>query len=246
MRGGAGRACAFFDVDGTLITIKSMFAFEEFRAARWPGGGGAGVYAALRATVRRMEEEGRPREEINRAFYERFAGRDPGDVLACARAWFAALRSERDDLYCAATVAALERHRADGIEPVLVSGSSMEILAPLAEELAVSTVLATRVEVVGGRFTGRIVPPQTIGAGKAEAIRRLLAARRIDAAACHAYGDDRSDLPMLEAVAHRHVVDGDPVLVAHARANGWEVLSAAARGEPAMPMPLPIQRRGAR
>ena len=79
--------------------------------------------------------------------------------------------------------------------------------------------------VADGRYTGEIRPPQCIGRGKAEAIARFLAATGVSAALCHAYGDDISDLPMLDSVGYPVVVRGSRDLEAQAMGRGWPVIS---------------------
>lgn len=54
----------------------------------------------------------------------------------------------------------------------------------------------------------------------------------VDPAACVAYGDHASDLPMLDAVGHAVVVGDDPVLIALAAARSWDVLPGRAAPEP--------------
>ncbi len=105
-----------------------------------------------------------------------------------------------------------------------MSGSFPAVLAPLAQRLGVDHLLATTLESVGGRYTGEILPPQTIGAGKADAIAAFLRSKEAEAQDSYAYGDDISDLPMLEAVGHPTVVAGDCTLLAHAHRAGWPVL----------------------
>jgi HAD superfamily phosphoserine phosphatase-like hydrolase len=106
----------------------------------------------------------------------------------------------------------------------MVSGSFPAVLTHLARRLGVRHLLATTLEVADGRYTGKILAPQTIGAGKALAIKQFLAGNGGHAEMCHAYGDDLSDLPMLEGVGHPTVVRGDPALEAHAKAMGWRIL----------------------
>lgn len=218
---------AFFDVDNTLLSIKSMFSFQDYYHRHC--GGFPALFGPLRsarfnAGIHRYERTGKPREFINRKYYESFRGRSVAEVRDCARSWYADLRRRRDDLFIQPALMALRRHQKQGTEIVLVSGSSVEILTPLAEELDVAHMLATRVEQEDGRYTGVIRPPQTIGRGKAEAVRAFLEAHPCDAAACFAYGDHHSDIPMLEAVGRPCVVAGDPVLEAHAAARSWPVL----------------------
>jgi phosphoserine phosphatase len=74
------------------------------------------------------------------------------------------------------------RLRTQGYEPVMVSGSLTEILRPIARALDIDPILATTLARSGKRFNGRIIAPQTIGPGKAQAIAAFLERQQADAA----------------------------------------------------------------
>lgn len=222
---GDGPVYAFFDVDETVISVKSMFSFQEFWYARDNSRReSAERYQRFLDVIGELTRSGAAREEINRRYYEFYAGRIAVEVAACARAWFEHAR-QATGFYRASVVEALERHRKDGIEPVFVSGSLREILLPLAADLSVDHLLATRLEVVDGAYSGRISPPQMIGSGKAAAIQGFIAGRGADRDACHAYGDDISDVPMLDSVGNPHAISGNALLERHAAEQGWDVLA---------------------
>ncbi|AGL20655.1 HAD family phosphatase [Actinoplanes sp. N902-109] len=219
---------AFFDVDGTLVRFKTMFSFQDYyyrNAGLAPGLLGAARSARFEARRRRYERSGRPREDLNRMYYRSFRGRRPARVAAAAQQWYQRTRAGVGDFYFPFVVDALRRHQDAGDTVVFVSGSMVDILRPIADELGVTELLATRVQVRAGRYTGRIVPPQTIGAGKAEAVRRFLVAHGADPAGCWAYGDDRSDAPMLAEVGNAVLVSEDPGLRGLADEHGWRVLA---------------------
>lgn len=215
-------AYAFFDVDDTLINVKSMFSFQDHWYASV---GDAEGREAFLTEMNGMRAADAPWEDLNRRYYAHFAGRSVAAVAACARAWYATLERETPGLYHDAVVAELRRHQVNGVVPVFVSGSFPALMAPVAERLDVRHILATTMEVVDGRYTGAILPPQTIGAGKAEAVRAFLAARDVSPGVCHAYGDDISDAPMLAFVGHPTAVAGGRGLQAHAESLGWRVIS---------------------
>lgn len=226
-RGVPSPRFAFFDVDETLIRIKSMFSFKEFFCHNCAEGSGSAGVPERRRFMRNMgdyQRRGMSREFINRKYYESYRGLRPEDVCDCARKWFSSLKAEISDLYVKPTIDLLRGHRASGEEPVLVSGSSVEILAPLAEELGVRHVLATRLEVRDGRYTGRILPPQMIGRGKRQALEAFIQKHGALAEECFAYGDHPSDLPMLEAVGNPNAVGDDARLKAIAAELGWNVV----------------------
>ena len=221
---------AFFDVDGTLISVKSMFSFQEYYYSQWQRTVENDKFWSRNwddfiQDMENLSELHAPREEINQRYYEYFEGRRPSDVRACAEAWFLDRRTSGGDFYVSAMTKQLHLQRRRGLVPAFVSGSLPEILAPLSRELMVSHIIATNLEVSSqGFYTGAIIQPQTIGLGKAKAIGRFLAQRSADPAACHAYGDDISDVPMLDAVGHPHAVIGDPSLATHARERGWDII----------------------
>ena len=108
---------------------------------------------------------------------------------------------------------------------VFVSGSFPAILKPVARVTKVRHILSTLMEVENECYTGRILTPQTIGAGKAEAIRIFLASVNGVAEHCYAYGDDISDLPMLQSVGKPTVVRGGRGLEQRAQELGWRIIS---------------------
>jgi len=224
------KAFAFFDVDDTLVTCKTMFSFQDFWfQSRYPLDGA--VHAErFNNRVAEFRSSGCPREDLNRFYYSTFAGRRPEDVAETARLWYQEQRSRSTAFYVNATISALKLHREQGREPVLVSGSMVDIIAPISEELGTKHVLATRLTIVNGRYTGVIVPPQTIGVGKAVAIREFLSREGVDASKCWAYGDHSSDLPMLEAVGNPVLVSREDSMVKLAQERSWPLLDPMADG----------------
>lgn len=214
---------AFFDVDETLIADITMASFQAYW---YRSTGERDVRQGFEREMADLQRQGAPREFVHRRYYAYFAGREVARVAQCAADWFVDLERRRPDLYHDAVVAELRRHQAVGCEAVLVSGSFPALLTHLAARLGVRHLLATALEIIDGRYTGRVLDPQTVGEGKARAIAEFLARHGGRADHCHAYGDHWSDLPMLESVGHPNVVRGDPVLEIHAEMAGWRILDA--------------------
>ncbi len=107
---------------------------------------------------------------------------------------------------------------------VLVSGSCVDILAPIAADLSIRSVLATRLEVIDGRYTGKILPPQIIGAGKALVVEDVMKRHGARPGDAFAYGDHESDESMLASVGHPVVVSRDPHMLGRAGRCGWQTL----------------------
>lgn len=109
-----------------------------------------------------------------------------------------------------------------GVDVVIVSASSADVVRPIARMLGADEVIASTMEVADGRFTGRVAH-FAYGTAKAEAIRDLAARKGYDLRACAAYSDSVTDLPMLETVGHPVAVNPDRALRRLARERGWEV-----------------------
>ena len=219
---------AFFDVDGTLLRGKSMFEFHDFWYQRWIGVSDLHrreEYEDASAVLRMQCESTNSRSVINLRYYELFAGRQVDEVQRCAQAWASGKIADPKSLITH-VVAEMQSLRDRGIEPVFVSGSFVEALQPIAQHLGVRHILATRLLHDGIRYSGRIKHPQTIGPGKANAIRKFATEQAIDLKNSWAYGDDISDLEMLEAVGNPVAVVGDPLLERAANERAWRHISA--------------------
>ncbi|SDP02709.1 HAD-superfamily subfamily IB hydrolase, TIGR01490 [Actinopolyspora xinjiangensis] len=215
------RALAFFDVDETLLNTKSMFDFLRFQLSE-------SDYAHEIGKLRAMAARGADRGDINRAYYRLFAGASWTDLLARGRLWYAEIRSGRriGPPFIAAGVATLHNHRAAGHYTALISGSFQPCLQPLAEHLGADIILGTEPEIdSAGRLTGEVYQP-VIGPGKRLAAHAAANQHGLALRDCYAYGDHASDLDLLQAVGMPTAIGQDPLLLTHAHAADWPVLSA--------------------
>ena len=218
----AATTYAFFDVDDTLIAVKSMLSFQDFWYERFSDPVARDKYSA---DIRQHMHDNASWEVLNRLYYQHFAGRKVSDVERCGEEWFALMEESIPELFHSVPLQELRRHQEEGREVVFVSGSFPELLRPVARVVNVDHILSTSMEVSNGFFTGRIVPPQTIGQGKADAITAFLTAVGGVAEDCYAYGDDISDLPMLQLVGNPTVVRGGRGLEQRAQELGWRIIS---------------------
>jgi HAD superfamily hydrolase (TIGR01490 family) len=117
----------------------------------------------------------------------------------------------------------IQRHRDQGHLLAILSSSPTYVTRPIAETLGLDEVLSTQFEVQGGQFTGKLVGPACFGKGKVHWAEDLGARKKIDLGSSWFYTDSYSDLPMLERVGNRVVVNPDPRLRRTARRRGWPV-----------------------
>ena len=128
----------------------------------------------------------------------------------------------------------IEEHQAAGRDVVLVSASGEEIVRPIGELLGVADVIATRMGIADGRYTGKI-EFYAAGAAKVEAVQEMAATRGYDLAESYAYSDSVTDLPLLAAVGHPTAVNPDRALRRVALERGWPVRE--------LRHPVPLRRR---
>jgi HAD superfamily hydrolase (TIGR01490 family) len=117
----------------------------------------------------------------------------------------------------------IEKHRAEGHVLALLSSSPTYVTRPIAQTLGIDEVLSTQFEVAAGQFTGRLVGPACVGAGKVHWAEDMGVRRELDLADSWFYTDSYTDMPMLERVGNRVVVNPDPRLRMAAKRRGWPV-----------------------
>jgi phosphoserine phosphatase len=89
--------------------------------------------------------------------------------------------------------------------------------------LGADKVIATRMEVADGKYTGDI-RFYAYAENKAKAIKDLAGKRGYDLEQSYAYSDSVTDVHMLEEVGHPYAVNPDKELRRIARDRGWPIL----------------------
>lgn len=213
---------AFFDVDDTLISIKSMLSFQDYW---YEAHNNYDAREQYYVDLQRHMHVNSSWEDLNRRYYQYFSGRKVCEVDVLCEQWFYSVLQCEKKFFHPLPLAELKKHQSLGHEVVFVSGSFPALLHPIANHLGVKHVLATTMEVLKDCYTGRILEPQTIGEGKAIAIGKFLQDCSVSPSICYAYGDDVSDIPMLMSVGKPTVVRGGRQLEDCAKKFGWRVIS---------------------
>lgn len=214
------RTAAFFDLDKTIIARSSALAFgRPFRH-----GGLINRRASLKAAYAQLVYlvAGADEDQMVRMrnyITEMCTGWDVQQVKDIVAE---TLHDIVDPLIYDEAANLIEEHRAAGREVVIVSSSGEEVVGPIGEMVGADRVIATRMVVADGRYTGQI-SYYAYGPAKAAAMRDLAAAEGYDLDDCYAYSDSITDLPMLEAVGHPTAVNPDRALRRIARERGWPV-----------------------
>lgn len=216
---------AFFDFDETVVSFKSMFSFIEYFWQHRYGEEGKEKFSRYINGVKRQWLNNVPREVINLNYYRQFEGEDVESVLSLTDNWIIHEKKHyAGGFYISETLDAINRYKEMGVEIVLVSGAMRDTLIPLACEIGANEVLATRMLVSNGKFTGDIIPPQTIGAGKAQSIVHFMDKRGVDRLSTVAWGDHSSDFDMLEAAGQGILISDNDSVINEARKRGFTVV----------------------
>ncbi|MFT6783017.1 MAG: putative phosphoserine phosphatase/1-acylglycerol-3-phosphate O-acyltransferase [Saprospiraceae bacterium] len=119
--------------------------------------------------------------------------------------------------------ALVEAHLAMGHTVAIISAATPYQVNPVARDLGIEHVMCTQMEVVEGKFTGKIVEPACWGEGKAYAANQLAEKYLLDMSKSHFYTDSAEDLPLLEIVGHPHPINPDAELSKIAFENDWPI-----------------------
>lgn len=195
---------SFFDVDETLITGKSMFDFLDYYCASTPTRLSSDH---VRADITRAVADGVTRDQVNRLFYSHLAGERWADLIRSGKEWYTT-ESTNAGFFRREVAEQLARDRERGNTIVLVSGSFLPALQPIAVALSADAVLCTELEIRDGITTGRTSAPM-IGEQKRRSVVEYARQHGVHLGASHAYGDHESDFPMLTTVGHPVVVNAD-------------------------------------
>ncbi len=212
---------AFFDLDKTIIAKSSTLAFSrEFQA-----GGlisrGAVLRSAYAQFVYLVGGADHDQMEKMRQFMSQLCS--GWDVETVKEIVADTLQHIVEPLVYDEAVGLIEDHHAAGRDVVIVSTSGSEVVEPIGEMLGADKVIATRMAVEDGRYTGDI-RFYAYAENKAKAIRDLARKRGYDLENSYAYSDSVTDVHMLEVVGHPHAVNPDKDLRRIARERGWPIL----------------------
>jgi len=212
---------AFFDLDKTIIAKSSALAFSrEFHA-----GGLLSRRTMLRSAYAQFvylvggadHDQMEKMRQFMSQLVEGWDVQTVNDIVADT------LHNIVDPLVYDEAVSLIEEHHAAGRDVIIVSTSGTEVVNPIGEMLGADHVVATRLEVQDGKYTGR-VRFYAYAENKAKAINDLARKRGYDLDGSYAYSDSVTDVTMLETVGHPHAVNPDKELRKIARERDWPVL----------------------
>jgi HAD superfamily hydrolase (TIGR01490 family) len=120
----------------------------------------------------------------------------------------------------------LNQHKQRRDTVVIVSAIFSGLAKIVGQRLGVPNVVGTKLEVIDGRYTGKIVKPPCFGENKAKLLKEFLNQNglEIDRSSSFAYADSIFDAPLLELVGNPVATYPDEDLRRLAEHNGWGIL----------------------
>lgn len=215
-------SAAFFDLDKTIIAKSSTLAFGR----PFYQGGLINRRTVLRSAYAQFvfALAGADEDQMDRMRDYLTAMCAGWDVQQIRDIVNETLHEIIDPLVYNEAVDLIAEHKAAGRDVVIISSSGDEVVRPIGEMVGADHVIATRMVVQDGKYTGEI-EFYAYGPFKAQGLLALAAERGYDLADSYAYSDSSTDLPMLEAVGHPSAVNPDRALRRVAADRGWPVLA---------------------
>lgn len=122
-------------------------------------------------------------------------------------------------------------HRARGDTLLIVTATNRFITAPIAAAFGIEHLLATDPEERDGRFTGRVAGTPCFREGKITRLQMWLRNGAETLADSWFYSDSHNDLPLLRAVTNPVAVSPDSILKEYATQHGWQILLPQTAGD---------------
>lgn len=208
---------ALFDMDNTLLRVDTAMSWTKFLYARGELPASMLAKAIYWSTLYKLAVL--DMETVFTKLCMDLAGDSEAEMIAKCAVWY---REHVEPYIAPAARVAVEHHRQAGHTIVLATGSTVYAARPVAKGVGIDHVLSSRLEVAGGKFTGR---PSALcfGKHKVSLAEEWAASHGIDLAQSYFYSDSYNDLPMLARVGTAIAVNPDARLRRHAKKNGWAI-----------------------
>lgn len=217
---------AFFDVDNTLMRGASVY---HLGWAAWKRGY-VTIGDLIRFTWKQLRfiavgENHRHQLAVRDRALELIAGHTVDELESLAIETYEKRISK---LLLPETVGLAQDHRDKGHEVWLITATPEACARVIAERLGLTGAIGTRIVERDGIFTGELLGHVMHGPEKAAAAAELAGEKSAVLEDCWAYSDSRNDIPLLELVGNRVVVNPDAALTRYAKARQWPVVTAGA------------------
>ncbi|PHR72885.1 MAG: HAD-IB family hydrolase [Lutibacter sp.] len=209
---------AFFDLDRTLINDFSAKKFVQSRllSGKWT----AKELLSQFAAVSLYASGNRDFEVLTRLSALGIKGLKESDFIKLGQDVY---ENHLENTIYPESRILIASHLEKGHKVVIISAATSYQINPIANELGITDIFCTEMEVKKGKFTGN-VEEMCWGEGKANAGRKFAKANDIDLSKSFFYTDSIDDYPLLEIVGKPFATNPDSALSQIAFENDWPIL----------------------
>jgi len=119
----------------------------------------------------------------------------------------------------------LTQHLKQNHTLMIITATNDFVTQPIAEKLNIETLIATELEMINNKYTGKVKGTPSYREGKVSRLETWLKKNGANLSGSYFYSDSHNDLPLLELVTHPVAVDADDTLTQHAEMKGWKTIS---------------------
>lgn len=139
------------------------------------------------------------RSDLNRHYFSIYKNIPRSVISQVANEWFSS-EENNDEFYIKDSISELRRLKSQGYTIVFVTGSFLPLLQALQQRFDVDDILCTTLECIDDVYTGELIGDPCIGETKRKRVIKYAIENNIDLGNSWAFGDDDSDVPMLQSV----------------------------------------------
>ena len=207
------KTCAIFDLDGTIIRLSSEQVFLTYLLNH----GEIPISNLLAWTANFLKVKSLPVAKSNKIYLRGLAENHIHEIahhcfVDRLRASIAPHISEL-----------IHTHRSAGRTVILMSGSLSFLVQPFHAHFQTDMMVAHKLEVVDGKFTGQRIGLHPFAENKAKLAQQLATEYGFDLRASYAYGNHHTDAHKLALFGYPVAVNPDKQLRRIAKEKGWHI-----------------------
>ena len=119
----------------------------------------------------------------------------------------------------------INHHRQAGDRLLVITSTNRFIVEPICQSLGINEIIATDLEIIDNKYSGKVIGTPTFQEGKVERFNQWLMEQKESSDGSYFYSDSINDMPMLLEVAYPIAVDPDSELRKEAESRNWEIIS---------------------
>ncbi len=121
--------------------------------------------------------------------------------------------------------ALINHHRQAGDRLLVITSTNRFIVEPICKSLGIDEIIATDLQIIDRKYTGRVEGTPTFKEGKVTRFNQWLKEQKTSSEGSYFYSDSINDMPLLMEVAYPIAVDPDPTLRKEAESRNWKIIS---------------------